>query len=613
MTSEDWSRLKPLFDQALDLTGEARAALIEKVRGEDPALADHLALLLRGEDNTAASSQTDAPLLNLKQFVTSDQFFTSPREQPEVKQVGRYRIVKVLGQGGMGTVFEAADPVIGRNIAIKTIRLANLGGPQTEFLRDRLFHEARLAGKLSHSGIVIIHDVGEHEGAAYIAMELVNGPSLEQVLADNQRLGHARVLDILSQAAKALDYAHSNGVVHRDVKPPNIMIHEGRTVKIADFGIAKIAETVRTKDLNDDTTTYLTQPGKVMGTPTYMSPEQMRAEPVTGRSDQFSLAVVGFRMLTGILPFRSDSIPGLVHEIVYGIRPSIRHYNADLPADTDRVFMRAFSRSPEERFSTCTEFVGSLEHAMRPPRTVKKEPALPGPKIAPPPAAKTPPPVATAQPPVHKIQSGSPARAFARSPFLVLAAGLVVLFAVSLFLYKRTQPPVIDLPLISDAEPAEALAATPVPPAAASAAQSVKLAPPAIEYFRAEPASVKPGERLNLVWNVIGARKITIDHGIGPVAADGGRSIPAPAESTTYRLVAAGKGGTRNARATVTILGSNPAPGSATGPPRVYKLPKAAGETAQQTAAKYHYNPYIVNAQPTALRTTITVKFDAEK
>ena len=565
MTSEEWSRLKPLFDQALDLPDEARAALIEKVRGEDPALADHLALLLQGEGSGGAGSKTDAPLVNLKHFVSPDQIFTGPHEEAEIKQVGRYRIVRELGHGGMGTVFEAADPVIGRNIAIKTIRLENLGGPQTEFLRDRLFREARLAGKLSHSGIVVIHDVGEHAGgAAYIAMELVNGPSLEQVLSDDERLGHARVLDLLSQAAKALDYAHSNGVVHRDVKPANIMIHEGRTVKIADFGIAKIAETVRTKDLNDDnTTTFLTQPGKVMGTPSYMSPEQMRAEPVTGRSDQFSLAVVGFRMLAGILPFRSDSIPGLVHEIVYGVRPSIREYNPDLPEETDQVFLRALARSPQERFSTCTEFVSSLDQAMQAPRKAKKQPVPPEPKISQPPVSK-------AQSPVGKTQPSPRGAVIARSPLLVLAAGLVLLFVASLIMYRRTQPPAIDLPpAASDAQPAEPPAVKSTPPAeehkenTAAITGSMQLEPPVIEYFRAEPPSVKPGDRLSLVWNVIGARKITIDHGIGAVVADAGRSILAPARSTTYRLTAVGKGGTKEARAYVIVLNSSASPSPA--------------------------------------------------
>ena len=658
MTSEDWSRLKPLFDQAVELPAEARDALIEKVRAEDPSLAAHLAMLLEAEVSTDSSTQGDTPLLNLKQFVSSDEFFTASRVEAQLEQIGRYRIVKELGHGGMGTVYEATDPVIGRAIAIKTIRLENLGSSQMEFLRDRLFREARLAGQLSHPGIVIIHDVGEHGAAAYIAMELVNGPSLEQVLRQNQRLGYAQVLDILSQAAKALDYAHENGVIHRDVKPANIMMHEGRTVKIADFGIAKIAETVRTKDLNDHTTTsFLTQPGKVMGTPNYMSPEQMRAEPVTGRSDQFSLAVVGFRMLAGILPFRSDSVPGLVHEIVYGERPSIRQDNPKLPAQADQVFLRALAKSPQERFSTCAEFVDSLDQAMRAPHTEKKKPvAIPkDPK-----PASVPPPSATLS------------EFFRYRPLQLLAAGLVVILVGSIILYRSTAPPEISLPpAINDAEPDTKTAKTnPTgdpqpengPPAATvtpavSTPRPIKLAPPVVDYFHAEPPSVKPGERLNLVWNVLGATKVTIDHGIGPVVADAGRSITAPSASTTYRLTAEGKGGSTEARATVIVLSASPRPPSSTA--RVYNLSESAMnrrmekqvaaiappnalnglqsptvhlsvlvdthgnvtdiqfrsgnrallDAARQAAAQYHYRPYVVNG----VRTEISVKFNAEK
>jgi tRNA A-37 threonylcarbamoyl transferase component Bud32 len=656
MTSEDWSRLKPLFDQALELPGDARAALIEKLHAEDPALAAHLALLLEVENNTAADSPKDTPLVKLNEFVTSQEFFDTSRVEAVVSQIGRYRIVKELGHGGMGTVYEAVDPAIERAIAIKTIRLENLGSAQIEFLRDRLFREARLAGKLSHPGIVVIYDVGEHGAAAYIAMELVNGPSLEQVLSQGQRLGYARVLDILSQAAKALDYAHANGVIHRDVKPANIMIHEGRAVKIADFGIAKITETVRTKDLNesDTTTTFLTQPGKVMGTPNYMSPEQMRAEHVTGRSDQFSLAVVGFRMLTGSLPFRSDSIPGLVHEIVYGERPAIRQYNADLAMETDQVFIRALGRSPQERFNTCAAFVDSLEQAMRAPRLSKKEAPVAQRPVAQPKAPKAP---AESPPP------GESAWISLSAPILVLAAGLVIFFALGIILYRATEPPVIKLPLAADAGPADAEPSDPQQIRASTAqtmpAQQWTLGAPAIEYFRAEPASVSPADRLNLVWNVIGAQKITIDHGIGSVVADAGRSIPAPAETTTYRLRAAGKGGTSEARAIVVVENPHSALDSAQAPKGLYELSEAAMnrrlekqvtpsalnqlhatvvrlsivvdtagnvndiqfgggdrslfEAAKQAAAQYHYRPYIVNGKAVAVRTGITVKFSAKK
>src|SRR5437588_2452921 len=192
-------------------------------------------------------------------------------------RIGRYKIVRELGRGAMGVVYHAIDPNIGRPVAIKTIQL---GGDRTreeqERLRERLFREARSAGMLSHPGIVTIYDVEQQGDLAYIAMEYVDGPTLDHLLSETAAINADRMFSILGQTAVALDYAHLKGIVHRDIKPANIMIAADGTAKITDFGIAKITASDQ-----------FTMTGSIVGTPHYMSPEQVQGPPVDGRSDQF--------------------------------------------------------------------------------------------------------------------------------------------------------------------------------------------------------------------------------------------------------------------------------------------------------------------------------------
>jgi serine/threonine-protein kinase len=280
-------------------------------------------------------------------------------------QIGRYRIIGELGRGAMGVVYHATDPSIGRSVAIKTIRILDINDTvQRNRLRERLFREARSAGVLSHPNIVTIYDMDEVDGLAYIAMAFVNGPTLEKILASEAALSGAKMLRILRQAASALDYAHSKGIVHRDVKPANIMTDEDGSVKITDFGIAKITEGA-----------HSTETRTVAGTPNYMSPEQVQGLPVDGRSDQFSLAVIAYEILTGERPFVGEHLSTIVFKIVAEEPPAAQRINSTLTDQIDQVLRKALAKKPEDRYPNCSNFVGALELACAESRGWKTLPA----------------------------------------------------------------------------------------------------------------------------------------------------------------------------------------------------------------------------------------------
>ncbi len=267
--------------------------------------------------------------------------------------IGRYKIECELGRGAMGIALRAVDSAIGRTVVIKTIRLGELTDPvERKRLRDRLFHEARSAGMVSHPGIVTIYDVAEEGELAYIAMEFVNGPTLDQLMSGEQPLEPATLFRILRETAAALDFAHKKGIVHRDIKPANIMIHEDGTVKITDFGVAKISASQ-----------LATQAGVVLGTPSYMSPEQALGKPVDGRSDQFSLAVIAYEMLTGERPFVAEELASLVYKIAHEGPAPLHTLNPKLGWPVEVVLRRAMEKGPAARYSSCTEFVSALEAA----------------------------------------------------------------------------------------------------------------------------------------------------------------------------------------------------------------------------------------------------------
>ncbi len=270
-----------------------------------------------------------------------------------VEQIGRYRVLGEVGRGAMGIVYRAEDPAIGRTVAIKTIRLGEVADEkERQFMRERLLREARSAGILSHPGIVTIYDISEQGDTAYIFMEYVHGTTLDKLVTTQGKLEKEKILDVLRQTADALDYAHSKGIVHRDIKPANIMVSSDGEAKITDFGVAKILSQ------------QLTQTRAVLGTPYYMSPEQIQGAGVDGRTDQYALGVVAYELLTGERPFTADSLPTLLFRIVREPPPPPRRLNPTLPREVDAVFEKVFAKRPEDRFPNCTEFIEALAAAL---------------------------------------------------------------------------------------------------------------------------------------------------------------------------------------------------------------------------------------------------------
>ncbi|HXE12824.1 MAG TPA: protein kinase [Bryobacteraceae bacterium] len=275
-----------------------------------------------------------------------------------MQQIGRYQVIERLGRGAMGVVYKALDPRIGRTIAIKSIRLAEISdASELKRLRDRLEREARSAGALSHRNIVAIYDILEEEKLVHLFMEYVNGPSLEKLLNDGVLPERANLLKFFQQIASALDYAHKIGIVHRDVKPSNLLVHferatEEQVAKITDFGVAKFISQ------------QMTQAGSMMGTPNYMAPEQIEGAPITGQADQFALAAVAYEVLCGEKPFVADYIPTLFFRIVREDPRAANQVNATLSPAVNLALQRGLAKKPENRFESCTAFVDALCDAL---------------------------------------------------------------------------------------------------------------------------------------------------------------------------------------------------------------------------------------------------------
>jgi len=281
----------------------------------------------------------------------------------EKRMLGRYEILAELGKGAMGVVYRAIDPLLSREVAIKTVNMSSDPQEMAEY-EARFYQEAKAAGGLNHPNIVTIYDIGKSSNVAYMAMELLDGVELRALMKPGEPIAHARAVELAAQVADGLAYAHQHGVVHRDVKPANIMILSSGMAKIMDFGIARM----RTAEVR-------TQTGVVLGSPRYMSPEQVSGRRAEPRSDIFSLGVILYEMLTGKPAFTGDDVTSVMFQILNVAPPAPSTLVPGLPEMLDFIVAKALAKTPDDRYQDAAEFSRDL-------RSAKAAPAGAGPAIA---------------------------------------------------------------------------------------------------------------------------------------------------------------------------------------------------------------------------------------
>jgi TonB family protein len=304
-----------------------------------------------------------------------------PEVTTSVRTIGRYRIFEELGRGAMGVVYRGFDPVIGRTVALKTLTI-HPEDAHAKVFRDRLYREAAAAGVLSHPNIVTIFDIVEGGGLTAVAMEYIEGRPLAAIIAERAPLPMELAVEVLDQVCSALDFAGSQGIVHRDIKPANILLTSGGRVKITDFGVARLALST------------MTQTGTVLGSPSYMSPEQVRGLPLDGRSDLFSAAVVLYEMMTRERPFAGDDIATTMYRIAHEPPTPPGQFNSAIGPEVSTILDRALAKDPGDRYQKGADFVAALRAMM--PRASRKG------------AAAALASMATAPPPVPSVVAASP-------------------------------------------------------------------------------------------------------------------------------------------------------------------------------------------------------------
>jgi serine/threonine-protein kinase len=267
--------------------------------------------------------------------------------------LGRYKIISEIGQGAMGVVYKAVDPIIDRTVAIKTINL-NLSRQELEEYEARFQQEIKAAGRLNHPNIVTIYDVGKTDQVAYMAMEFLEGNELKDIIASGNLMPVDQVVDIIAQVADGLWFAHQQDIVHRDVKPSNIMVMKGGIAKITDFGIARLPNSA-----------VKTMTGLILGSPRYMSPEQVIGKAIDARSDIFSLGVVLYEGLTGLAPFDGDNVNAIMYSTVNTTPPPPSQHNRSVPAMLDLITAKAMAKLLEDRYQTIKELADDLREVRR--------------------------------------------------------------------------------------------------------------------------------------------------------------------------------------------------------------------------------------------------------
>jgi len=294
-------------------------------------------------------------------------------------KIGKYTVVGVIGRGAMGIVYKGVDPFIGRTVAIKTIRLDVIGQKfAMEEAQSRFLREARSAGNLNHPNIVTVYEVGEDAGTTFIAMEYIDGPSLEELLASGKKFALEDVIELVGRIAEGLDSAHRKDITHRDIKPGNILIDQDGNPHIVDFGIARLS------------TSTMTQANTVMGTPFYMSPEQIAGRPVDQRADIFALGCILYELLASQKPFGGDTVTTVIYRIMNEDPPPLRSVQKNVPEGLEYIVNKALDKDPESRYQSCREFIEDLRNypKLRPKpaegaekKTKRRVPAVPAASI----------------------------------------------------------------------------------------------------------------------------------------------------------------------------------------------------------------------------------------
>ncbi len=365
--------VRSIVSKSTDPENQATRALASDASGsgktralsDSEDFADHQAINVDAKSSDSESGKVEAPKRRAVQIAepadpVSDsgpidapleiEPQRSPMSASDIKNLGRYQITGALGKGAMGTVYKGIDPAINRPVALKTIRLDFVNDPaELAELKERLFREAQAAGKLSHPNIVTIYDVGSEASLQYIAMEYLEGQTLEELIKRKTKFNYKIIAQMIVQVCNALTYAHERGIVHRDIKPANIMVLKDYSVKVMDFGIARI-------DSNS-----MTKTGIAMGTPNYISPEQLRGVATDRRADLFSLGVVMYELLLGRRPFRGENITSLIYSILNTDPEKPSTVNPHVPPLFDHVVTRALKKEPGERYQKATEIVADLQ------------------------------------------------------------------------------------------------------------------------------------------------------------------------------------------------------------------------------------------------------------
>jgi eukaryotic-like serine/threonine-protein kinase len=360
MTPERWEHIGEVYHAALELQPEQRAAFLGRACADDQELRHEVESLLAA-DESAGDFIAEQALKDAAKMLAEDQSL-SASSRLEGQMLGHYRIISLLGVGGMGEVYLARDSRLERKVALK---LLHTGFTRDEARVRRFIQEARAASALNHPNIITIYEIGQSEGRRYIATEFIEGQTLRQLVAEG-RLSWSAALDVAAQTAHALQAAHTAGIIHRDIKPENIMVRPDGLVKVLDFGLAKLTErpapiSAFTFETNVPAARgFNTEPGMIMGTVAYMSPEQARGHEVDARSDIFSLGVVCYEMIAGRQPFTGETLNHVIVAILdREPAPLVRHDN-EIPAELQRVISKALCKDCEERYQTIADLLADL-------------------------------------------------------------------------------------------------------------------------------------------------------------------------------------------------------------------------------------------------------------